>query len=49
MDEQRRSGLGVAARHVGDKHIATCQISNTGLISLSYLHKVGEKVCASGL
>eukprot|EP00803_Ostreobium_quekettii_P011569 evm.model.scf_130EXC.12 EVM.evm.TU.scf_130EXC.12 scf_130EXC:130493-135417(+) len=43
MDEQQKSGIGLAARHVGDKHIATCQLSDTGLISLSYLHKVGEK------
>lgn len=43
MDEQRRSGLGVAGRHVGDKHICAAQMANTGMLSVSYLHKIGEK------
>lgn len=44
IDEQRKSGLGLAARHAVDQYIATLQASTVGLISASYLHKVGEKV-----
>lgn len=43
MQEQGRSGVGFAARHVGDKHISTLQMANTGVLALSYVHKVGEK------
>ena len=48
LAEQRRSGFGLAARHSGDKHVSTLQIANTGLISLSYLQKVSEKVGGRG-
>jgi mitochondrial import receptor subunit TOM40 len=44
LAEQRRSGLGLAARYQADKSIATAQIANTGLLSLSYLQRVNEKV-----
>ena len=44
MDEQRKSGLGIAARQSSDQCIATMQASTVGLVSLSYLHKIGEKV-----
>lgn len=44
LAEQRRSGLGLAMRHVGEKHVATAQIANTGLVSLSYVQKISEKV-----
>lgn len=44
MHEQRRSGIGFAARHVGSKHVGTLQMANTGVLALSYLHKIGEKV-----
>lgn len=44
IDEQRKSGLGVAARRATDQYIATFQASTVGLISASYLHKIGEKV-----
>jgi mitochondrial import receptor subunit TOM40 len=44
LAEQRRSGIGLAGRYSTDKYIATAQIANTGLVSLSYLHKVNEKV-----
>lgn len=38
------SGIGLAARHVGDKHVATAQVANTGLVSLAYIQKISEKV-----
>lgn len=41
---QRKSGFGLAARHVTDKSIATCQLASTAMVSLSYVHKVSEKV-----
>ncbi|GMH34710.1 hypothetical protein BSKO_02571 [Bryopsis sp. KO-2023] len=43
MDEQRRSGLGFAARHVDENHIGAAQMANTGMLSLSYLQKIGDK------
>lgn len=39
-----RSGIGLAARHAGDKHVAAAQVANTGLVSLSYIQKISEKV-----
>ena len=42
------SGLGLAARHVGEAHVATAQIANTGLISLTFIQKVSDKVRAGG-
>eukprot|EP00887_Chlorella_sp_A99_P006787 scaffold2.g6787.t1 len=44
LAEQRRSGIGLAARHQTDKSVATAQVANTGLVSLTYLQKVSEKV-----
>ncbi|PRW61086.1 mitochondrial import receptor subunit TOM40-1-like [Chlorella sorokiniana] len=44
LAEQRRSGIGLAARHAGEKHIATAQVANTGLVSLTYIQKISEKV-----
>lgn len=39
-----RSGIGLAARHVGEKHVATGQVANTGLVSLTYIQRISEKV-----
>ncbi|KAI7846351.1 hypothetical protein COHA_000188 [Chlorella ohadii] len=47
LAEQRRSGIGLAARHAGEKHIATAQVANTGLVSLTYIQKISEKASAS--
>lgn len=44
LAEQRRSGLGLAARYATDECVATAQVANTGLVSLTYLQKVSEKV-----
>ena len=39
-----KSGVGFAARHQGEKHIATAQLATTGLVSLNYAHRLSEKV-----
>lgn len=44
LAEQQRSGFGLAARHAGDKHVATAQVANTGLVSLTYVQKISDKV-----
>lgn len=44
LAEQRRSGVGLAARHQTDTTVATAQVANTGLLSLSYLQRVSDKV-----
>lgn len=41
---QRKSGIGLALRHVSERSIATCQLASTALVSLSYVHKVSDKV-----
>ncbi len=44
LAEQGRSGVGFAARYDGGDSISTAQVANTGLVSLSYLQRVNEKV-----
>lgn len=44
LPNQLRSGVGVTLRHQGEKHIATMQASNTGILSAQYAHKVTDKV-----
>lgn len=44
LSQAMKSGVGFAARHQGDQHVATAQIATTGLISLNYAHKLSEKV-----
>jgi len=39
-----KSGVGLAMRHQGDRHVATMQVATTGILSMQYLHKVNEKV-----
>ncbi|KAL6764076.1 40 kDa translocon at mitochondrial outer envelope membrane [Haematococcus lacustris] len=39
-----KSGVGLAMRHQGTKHVATMQVATTGILSLQYAHKVNEKV-----
>lgn len=41
---QRKSGIGLAARYQTSKSISTCQLASTNLLSLSFVHKVSEKV-----
>ncbi len=44
LGAQRKSGVGFAARHATDVAVATAQLASTGLVSLTYVQKVGEKV-----
>ncbi|KAL2634344.1 hypothetical protein R1flu_005823 [Riccia fluitans] len=44
LGHQRKSGVGFAARYNTDKVIATGQIASTGMVSLTYVQRVSEKV-----
>ena len=44
LSKGNKSGTGFAARHTGKQHVATCQLATTGLASLTYVHRVSEKV-----
>lgn len=44
LAEQRRSGVGLAARYATESSVFTAQIANTGLVSLSYLQRISDKV-----
>jgi hypothetical protein len=44
LSQQLKSGVGLAARHTGEKHIATMQLATTGILQAAYAHKVTEKV-----
>ncbi|KAF7153032.1 hypothetical protein RHSIM_Rhsim01G0245800 [Rhododendron simsii] len=42
--QYRKSGIGYAARYNTDKMVATGQVASTGVVALSYVQKVSEKV-----
>ncbi|CAA2940127.1 mitochondrial import receptor subunit TOM40-1-like [Olea europaea subsp. europaea] len=42
--QHRKSGIGYAARYNVDKMVATGQVASTGMVALSYVQKVSEKV-----
>lgn len=44
LPSNAKSGVGLALRHQGDKHVATCQIATTGIMNAQYTHKVTDKV-----
>ncbi|XP_072997930.1 mitochondrial import receptor subunit TOM40-1-like [Typha latifolia] len=44
LGHQRKSGIGFAARYNTDKMVATAQVASTGIVALSYVQKVSEKV-----
>ncbi|KAI5006738.1 mitochondrial import receptor subunit TOM40-1-like [Hordeum vulgare subsp. vulgare] len=44
LGQQSKSGVGFLARYDTKKMVATGQIASTGLVSLSYVQKVSEKV-----
>ncbi|KAL1192620.1 putative mitochondrial import receptor subunit TOM40-2 [Cardamine amara subsp. amara] len=44
IGEQRRSGVGYAARYETDKMIASGQVASSGLAIMNYVQKVSEKV-----
>ncbi|CAI0416428.1 unnamed protein product [Linum tenue] len=39
-----KSGVGYAARYENDKMVATGQVASTGMVAMSYVQKVSEKV-----
>ncbi|KAF5737955.1 mitochondrial import receptor subunit TOM40-1-like [Tripterygium wilfordii] len=42
--QHRKSGVGYAGRYETDKMVATGQVATTGMVALSYVQKVSEKV-----
>ncbi|XP_077226428.1 mitochondrial import receptor subunit TOM40-1-like [Tasmannia lanceolata] len=44
LGHQRKSGIGFAARYNTDKWVAAGQVASTGIVALSYVQKVSEKV-----
>ncbi|KAG6433509.1 hypothetical protein SASPL_105123 [Salvia splendens] len=42
--QHRKSGIGYAARYNTDKMVATGQVASTGMVALSYVQKVSDKV-----
>ncbi|KAK6163925.1 hypothetical protein DH2020_000789 [Rehmannia glutinosa] len=42
--QHRKSGIGYAARYNTDKMVATGQVASTGMVALSYVQKISEKV-----
>ena len=44
LGQQRKSGTGFAGRFTGDAFVATAQVATTGLVSLTYVQKISEKV-----
>eukprot|EP00246_Nothoceros_aenigmaticus_P003547 TRINITY_DN14724_c0_g1_i1.p1 TRINITY_DN14724_c0_g1~~TRINITY_DN14724_c0_g1_i1.p1 ORF type:complete len:377 (+),score=46.93 TRINITY_DN14724_c0_g1_i1:139-1131(+) len=44
LGHQRKSGVGFAGRYNTDKVIATGQIASTGMVSLTYVQRVSDKV-----
>ncbi|KAI8464364.1 MAG: eukaryotic porin-domain-containing protein [Monoraphidium minutum] len=44
LSGQLKSGVGVAVRHTGEKHIAVGQVATTGIANLQYAHRVTDKI-----
>lgn len=44
LGHQRKSGVGFAARYNTERMVATCQIASTGLVSMTYVRRISEKV-----
>ncbi|CAI5504760.1 unnamed protein product [Closterium sp. Naga37s-1] len=44
LGHQRRSGLGIAGRYNTDKVVATAQVASTGVVSMTYVQRVSDKV-----
>ncbi|XP_041995765.1 mitochondrial import receptor subunit TOM40-1-like [Salvia splendens] len=42
--QHRKSGIGYAARYNTEKMVATGQVASTGMVALSYVQKVSDKV-----
>mmetsp|Transcript_28694 Transcript_28694/g.80781 ORF Transcript_28694/g.80781 Transcript_28694/m.80781 type:complete len:331 (-) Transcript_28694:170-1162(-) len=43
LGQQRRSGVGFAFRYATDQCVGTGQLATTGLLSLTYTHRISEK------
>jgi mitochondrial import receptor subunit TOM40 len=44
LQSNLKSGVGLAVRHTGEKHVGTLQLATTGIMSMGYAHKVTEKI-----
>eukprot|EP00898_Chlorokybus_atmophyticus_P006067 jgi/Chlat1/6461/Chrsp45S05973 len=44
LSQQRKSGVGFAGRYATENMVATAQVASTGLVSLSYVRRLGDKV-----
>ncbi|XP_066393671.1 mitochondrial import receptor subunit TOM40-1-like [Miscanthus floridulus] len=44
LGHQRKSGIGFASRYNTDKMVGTLQVASTGIVALSYVQKISEKV-----
>eukprot|EP00249_Psilotum_nudum_P019260 c27169_g3_i4 orf=391-1389(+) len=44
LGHQRKSGIGFASRYCTDKMIATAQVASTGIVNLTYVQRVSDKV-----
>ena len=44
MQSSLKSGVGLAVRHTGEKHVGTLQLATTGIMSMGYAHRVSEKI-----
>jgi mitochondrial import receptor subunit TOM40 len=44
LQSSLKSGVGLALRHTGEKHVGTMQLATTGIMSMGYAHKV-RAVC----
>ncbi|RLN39592.1 mitochondrial import receptor subunit TOM40 [Panicum miliaceum] len=44
LGHQRKSGIGFASRYNTEKMVGTLQVASTGIVALSYVQKVSEKV-----
>jgi Eukaryotic porin len=49
LGQQRKSGTGFAGRFTGDAFVATAQVATTGLVSLTYVQRISEKVNSARL
>uniref|UniRef100_A0A0E0KD55 Mitochondrial import receptor subunit TOM40-1 n=1 Tax=Oryza punctata TaxID=4537 RepID=A0A0E0KD55_ORYPU len=44
LGHQRKSGIGFASRYNSDKMVGTLQVASTGIVALSYVQKISDKV-----
>lgn len=44
LSQQLKSGVGLACRHVGERHVAVAQVANTGIVNLQYARRVTDRI-----